>query len=313
MTMRCALISRKLNLREYYGAALARIADRIEAVEHPAGHMADDVQMALAWHPQPDAFSHYPNLKAVCTIGAGADNILACPSLPPDVHVVRVVDPAQAELMAGFITWHVIWHQRRFATFMAQQHRKIWQRLDQRRPDEVPVALMGYGQIGQRVADALRHLGFPVLAWSRTSKDTPVGIRSFHGTDGLLDMAGQAEVLVNLLPLTPETRGILNRDLFASLRPGGYLVQVGRGEHLVEADLLAALASGQLSGASLDVFAVEPLPQDHAFWTHPQIVMTPHDACDISASALMTTMLDTAEAVRAGRRPRHAVDRRHGY
>jgi glyoxylate/hydroxypyruvate reductase A len=311
--MRCALISRKLNLRDYYGTALARIADRIETIEHPAGPAANDVEMALAWHPHPDAFSHYPNLKAVCTIGAGADNILACPSLPPDVHVVRVVDPAQGELMAGFIIWHVIWYQRRFATFMAQQKAKIWKRLDQRRPADVTVALMGYGQIGQRAAESLRHLGFPVLAWSRTPKQTPAGVRSFHGADGLLAMAAEADVLVNLLPLTPETRGILDRTVFQRLRPGGYLVQVGRGEHLVEADLLAALASSHLSGASLDVFAVEPLPQDHAFWDHPQIVMTPHDACDISAHALMTTMLDTAAAVRSGQRPPHAVDRERGY
>jgi len=310
--MRCAVISRKLNLRDYYGAALAQIADRIEAIDHPVTG-AQDVEIALAWHPHADAFTHYPNLKAVCTIGAGADNVLACPSLPGHVHVVRVVDPAQAQMMAGFILWHVIWHQRRFATFRAQQQDRIWRRLDQRHARDMPVALLGYGQIGQRVAESLLGLGFPVLAWSRTAKTTADGVRNFHGADGLKAMLGETEVLVNLLPLTPETRGILNADLFSRMKQGGYLVHVGRGEHLMEGDLLAALEAGQLSGASLDVFATEPLPQDHVFWTHPQVVLTPHDACDVSAQALQQTLLRTAEAVAAGRPPPHAVDRLRGY
>ncbi|MFN4277965.1 MAG: 2-hydroxyacid dehydrogenase [Ferrovibrio sp.] len=311
--MRCAVISRKFDLRSYYGKALAQIADRIESVDHPVTEGADTVRIALAWHPHPDAFECYPNLKAVCTIGAGADNVLACPSLPKHVDVVRVVDPDQAQMMAGFVSWHVIWHQRKFATFMQHQRDRIWQRLEQRPASGVPVGILGYGKIGERVAAHLAGLGFPVLAWSRAPKPLPAGLRGFHGRDGLFAMLAETEVLVNLLPLTPETRGILNRDTFQAMRPGGYLIQVGRGEHLVEADLLAALDSGQLSGASLDVFAVEPLPQDHVFWDHPQIIMTPHDACDISADALAATLVATAVAVRAGERPPHAVDRQRGY
>jgi glyoxylate/hydroxypyruvate reductase len=126
-------------------------------------------------------------------------------------------------------------------------------------------------------------------------------------------MVAETEVLVNLLPLTRETRGILNKTLFNRMRRGGYLVQVGRGEHLVEADLLAALESGHLVGAALDVFATEPLPATHPLWSHPKIVVTPHDACEVSLSAVAATLLATADAIRAGRRPPHAVDRRHGY
>ena len=151
------------------------------------------------------------------------------------------------------------------------------------------------------------------MAWSRTEKPTPAGITGFHGTAGLAAMLERTEVLVNLLPLTPQTVGILNRETFARMRRGGYLIQVGRGEHLVEDDLLAALASEQLAGASLDVFANEPLRPDHPFWRHPRIIVTPHDACDVSLTAVSAMLLATADAIKAGKRPPHAVDRSRGY
>ncbi|MCW0234014.1 MAG: glyoxylate/hydroxypyruvate reductase A [Ferrovibrio sp.] len=311
--MRCAVISRKFDLRSYYGKALAKIADRIESIDHPVTDGAEAVRIALAWHPHPDAFERYPNLKAVCTIGAGADNVLACPSLPPHVNVVRVVDPAQAEMMAGFVAWHVIWHQRKFATYMQQQRDRIWRRLEQRPASDVPVSILGYGKIGERVATQLAGLGFPVNVWSRTPKSAAPGLRAFAGRNGLFAMLAETEVLVNLLPLTPETRGLIDAEVFSAMKHGGYLIQTGRGEQMVEADLLAALENGQLSGASLDVFAVEPLPADHIFWHHPQILMTPHDACDVSFTAVANTLVATAAAIEAGEIPPHAVDRSRGY
>jgi glyoxylate/hydroxypyruvate reductase A len=311
--MRCVLVSKSLDLRGYFGAELARTAPRIEVVDHAAGTPAGDVQLALAWHPPDDAFERYPNLRAVCSIAAGVDNIMACPSLPPDVDVVRVVDREQAQMMSGFIAWHVIGHQRGFTAFRAQQRDRIWQRRDQRRAHDFPVGILGNGEIGQRVATDLTYLGFPVMSWSRTAKAISSSSRSFHGPAGLAAMLGETEVLVNLLPLTAETRGILNAELFGRMRRGGYLIQVGRGEHLVEDDLLAALACGQLSGAALDVFTTEPLPLEHPFWYHPQIVITPHDASDVSVNAVATTLAVTADALRAGQRPPHAIDRSRGY
>ena len=311
--MRCVLVSSSLDLRCYLGAKFMRAADRIEIVNHPHQGPATDIQLAVAWHPPDDAFDRYPNLKAVCSIGAGVDNILACPSLQPDVDVIKVVDPAQAQMMSGFVVWHVIGHQRRFSAYLAQQRDGRWQRLSQRRAQDVPVGILGYGEIGRRVAADLALLGFPVMVWSRTAKSTPQGVRGFDGAAGLEAMLGQTEILVNLLPLTPETRGILNSRTFARMYRGGYLIQVGRGEHLIEADLLAALESGQLAGAALDVFATEPLAPRHPFWRHPRIVITPHDACEVSVEAIGATFLATAEAVRAGQRPPHAVDRDRGY
>lgn len=311
--MRAVLVSNTLDLRGYLGAPFLRAAESIEIVSHPHRGSATDIRLAVAWHPPDDAFEHYPDLRAVCSIGAGVDNILACPSLRADVDVIRVVDPGQAQMMSGFVAWHVIGHQRSFAAYQTRQREQCWQRLAQRRAQDVPVGILGFGEIGRRVAADLALLGFAVMAWSRTAKQTPPGVCGFHGQAGLDSMLGQTEVLVNLLPLTPETRGILNRRTFARMYRGGYLIQVGRGEHLVEADLLAALDSGQLAGAALDVFTAEPLAPRHPFWRHPRIVVTPHDACEVSMEAIGATFRATAEAVQAGRRPPHSVDRLRGY
>jgi glyoxylate/hydroxypyruvate reductase len=311
--MRCALVSSRLDLRFYLAAEFARIADRIEIVDHRNDRRDADIRLAIAWHPPDDAFAHYPNLKAVCSIGAGVDNIVRCPSLRPEVDVVRIVDPAQAQMMSGFVVWHVIWHQRRFATYLDQQRSGIWQRLSQRPAQSVPVGILGYGEIGQKVAADLALLGFPVMAWSRTAKPTPPAVRGFHGPSGLAAMLGETEVLVNLLPLTDETRGILNSELFGRMRRGGCLIQVGRGEHLVEEDLLAALDSGQLEGAALDVFASEPLEPAHPFWRHPKIVVTPHDASEVRVEAVAATLVATADAIQSGQRPPYAIDRARGY
>jgi glyoxylate/hydroxypyruvate reductase len=311
--MRCVLLSKNINLRAHLAPEIARLDGRVSFVDHLDTKTAPNVRMAVAWHPPADAFDHYPNLAAVCSIAAGADNILFCPSLRDDIDVVRVVDPAQAEMMSGFVIWHAIWHQRRFATYQAQQRDRIWKRLAKRTAQEVPVGILGYGAIGARVATDLAMLGFPAKVWSRTAKPVPAGITGFHGRDGLAAMLPETEILVNLLPLTEETRGILNRDLFNAMKRGGTLIRVGRGDHLVEADLVAALDSGQLAGAALDVFAKEPLEPEHPFWGRPEIFLTPHDACDVSVDAVGRTIRATAEAVRMGVRPPDAVDRGKGY
>jgi glyoxylate/hydroxypyruvate reductase A len=310
--MRCVLLSETLDLRDYLSGIIEQFDD-IAFVDHHEGCKANDVHMALAWHPPADAFDFYPDLKAVCSIGAGADSILACPSLRSAIDVVRVVDPAQAQMMSGFVLWNVIWHQRRFGTYLAQQRDRIWRRPSQRDAKEVPVGILGYGEMGRRIADDLRMLGFPVSVWSRSEKASPPGISGFHGSGGLSALLVNTEVLVNLLPLTAETRGILDTTTFEKMRRGGYLIHVGRGEHLIENDLLLALDNGQLSGASLDVFHSEPLAPEHPFWSHPGILVTPHDACDVSMEAIRATVHATAEAVRDGRRPSYSIDRTLGY
>jgi len=310
--LHCVLLSKTVDLRKHLASEIAKLDGRINFIDHLTGN-EHDVTLAVAWYPPADAFDHYPNLKAVCSIAAGADSIVMNPSLRDGIDVVRVVEPAQAEMMSGFVIWHVLWHHRQFATYLANQREHLWKRLPARTAQEVPVGILGYGAIGARVAADIAKLGYPVKVWSRSEKPTPPGITGFHGAGGLAAMLGQSEVLINLLPLTSETRGLLNADTFGKMPRGGYLIQVGRGEHLVEADLLAALDSGHLSGASLDVFVGEPLKPEHAFWSHPKIMLTPHDACDVSRPAVGQTIWATAQSVQAGERPKDAVDRGRGY
>jgi glyoxylate/hydroxypyruvate reductase A len=308
----CVLLSAALDLRDYLAPEIARLQDHLRFVDHPAAD-PERVRLAVAWLPPDDGFARYPNLTAACSIGAGADSILRCPSLRDGIHVVRVVEPAQAQMMSGFVLWHVVGHQRQMATYQAQQRDRLWLRVPQRAAREVPVAVLGFGAIGSRVAQDLAALGFPVRAWSRGPRAALPGVAAFHGSEGFDAAVTDAEVVINLLPLTGETRGILDARLFGRMRRGGFLVHVGRGEHLNEADLLAALDGGQLAGAALDVFAVEPLPADHAFWCHPRVTLTPHDACDVSLSAVGDTLRATAAAVAAGAVPANIVDRGRGY
>ncbi|MGV7031309.1 2-hydroxyacid dehydrogenase [Methylobacterium symbioticum] len=311
--LRCVLLSATFDLRALCPAALDAVSDVIAFVDDPT-ESPETVQLALAWQPADDALTRYPNLAALCSVGAGVDSLVTCPSLRPDLPVVRVVDPDQARAMSGFVLWHVIGHQRRFRTYAANQRARRWRYLAPPEPAAVPVGLLGYGKIGQRVATDLMALGFPVSAWSRTPReDGPGGVTHHHGPDGLRAMLAGTEVLINLLPLTRETRGLIDAAFLRQLPRGAYLVQVGRGEHLVEADLLGALDSGHLSGAALDVFATEPLPETHAFWEHPAVFVTPHEACHASERAIARTLRATAEAVRSGRRPPDTVDTARGY
>jgi glyoxylate/hydroxypyruvate reductase A len=312
-SLRCVLLSTTLDLRGYLAQEIVKLDGKVTFVDHLDGGDPADVQMAIGWHPQPDAFDHYPNLKAVCSIAAGADNLLHCPSMRDSIDIVRVVEPAQASMMSGFVAWHAISHQRQMDVYRQQQRDKVWQRQPQRGAADVPVGILGYGAMGARVAADLTTLGFPVKVWSRSAKPTTAGVLGFSGADGLDRMLDDTEVLVNLLPLTSETRGILSASLFAKLRRGAYLIHVGRGPHMVDADVFAALDSGQLSGAAIDVFPIEPLPIDSLFWTHPKIMLTPHDACDASMTAIGKTIRATAESVQAGVKPKDTVDRARGY
>ncbi|WP_231889289.1 glyoxylate/hydroxypyruvate reductase A [Tistrella mobilis] len=315
---RCVWLSATLDLGAIFGADFRAHAPHIELVD--AVTAAEDpasVDFALAWKPAADAFIPFPKLAFVSSIAAGVDNILACPSLPQGLPVLRVRDDDQARMMAGFAAWHVLWHHRGMGDYLAQQRDGVWQRKLRKQPArEVRILILGFGHMGRVAAGVLSGLGYDVRAVARRAPDpalVPDGVTVLAGPDALDRLLPQADMVINLLPLTEDTRGLLAADLFAKLPAGAVLIQLGRGEQLIEADLLAALDAGQLSAASLDVFQVEPLPADHPFWRDPRILITPHEASEPDAGALARHIAAVAERLDRGLPVETSVDRGAGY
>lgn len=229
---------------------------------------------AVVWAPPQQLFDEQTALKGVFNIGAGVD-ALAKLRIPDSVPVVRLDDAGMSVQMAEYVCHAVIRHFREFDGYEADVASGKWSYRKPRLREDFPVGVMGLGVLGERVGRALGQFDFPVMGWSRSAK-TVDGIKCFSGTDGLNDFLAATRILVCLLPLTPETENILNRETMGRLLPGAYVINVARGGHLVDEDLIALIDSSQLAGATLDVFRTEPLPVEHAFWKHPKITITPH-------------------------------------
>ena len=273
----------------------------------------EEIVYALAWNPKPGLLAGLPNLKAILSLGAGVDGILADPSLPEDVPLIRMVDSGLTEGMVEFTVLQVLdWHQQA-EIYRGQQRRSLWRPQRQKLARERKIGIMGLGELGGAVADALTALNFDVAGWSRSAK-TIDRVTCFHGAgQGLDHFLARSEVLICLLPLTKETTGILGGKTFARLPKGAYLINAARGGHLVEADLLAALGSGQLNGAALDVFAHEPLPGDHPFWRDPRITITPHVASVTHARTAVKSVAANISRIESGEPLENLVDLKRGY
>jgi len=270
-----------------------------------------DVRYLVAWVPPDDIATSFPNLELVFSVGAGVDQFDAT-KLPAPIPLVRMLEPAIAETMVEYVTMAVLGLHRDLLQFINQQKEQVWREIRITPAKRRRVGVMGLGQLGQAVLERLGAFGFPRSGWNRSPREIE-GVTCYAGPDGLPEFLAQADILVCLLPLTDETRGILNADLFARLPRGAGLVNVGRGPHLVEADLLAALDSGTLSGAVLDVTDPEPLPEGHPFWSHPRILLTPHNASMTSPDTAVDFVLDVIARRRRGEALPGLVDRRRGY
>lgn len=275
-----------------------------------------DIAYALVWQPERGLLKSLPNLKAIFSLGAGADHILEDPGLP-DVPIIRFVDPDLTQRICEYVALHVLFHHRRMPDYLAQQARATWRELRQPVAGEVQAGVMGLGLLGRAAAERLKALGFSVRGWSASKKDIP-GIDCFAGREELDRFLQQTDILVCLLPLTPQTRGILDRDLFARLRQDGplgrpALINAGRGGLQVETDIIAALDEGILGAASLDVFEQEPLPETSPLWHHPRIVVTPHNAALTAPQAVCAHVAGEIRKIEAGEPPCHVIDRKRGY
>lgn len=282
----------------------------IEGQDH---YTAGDIRYALGFRPKPGFLKSLPNLKAVFSLGAGIDGFLGDPDYPKHVPLVRFVDDSLSTEMAQYVVLHVLLQHRCERMFAAAQREAKWrQAMLPRATENTRIGMLGIGEIGAMAAERLRDLGFPVSGWSRSRKSI-AGIKSFVGETELDAFLAQSDFLVCLLPLTPQTRHILNAQLFAKLPKGAYVINVARGGHLVERDLIAALDSGHLSGATLDVFEIEPLPETSAIWRHPKILATPHVAAITSPAVAAKSVVDGIAAMERGERLKNVVDLKRGY
>jgi glyoxylate/hydroxypyruvate reductase A len=270
-----------------------------------------EIRYLAAWMPPEEPLSGFPNLEILFSMGAGVDQF-DLSAIPEHVPLVRMLEPGVAEGMVDYVTLAVLALHRDLVSYIDQQRRKVWRELGLVRASERRVGILGVGRLGQAVIPPLASLGFQVSGWNRSPREI-AGVRCYTGTAELPAFLGQTDILVCLLPLTDETRGILNASLFTQLPPGAAILNVGRGGHLVAADLIAALDSGHLSSAVLDVAEPEPLPADHPFWTHPKILLTPHIATNTRPETGVEFVLDTIGRHRRGEPLPGLVDRRRGY
>jgi glyoxylate/hydroxypyruvate reductase A len=285
----------------------------------PQAGPREDIEYALAWGPPPGVLKTFPNLRLIVSVGAGVDHLIKDPELP-DVPIVRYVDPDLTARMVTYVTLHSLLHLRRMTEFLEQQRTLTWRFLPEPAAHEVRVGLMGLGVMGQAAATALKSLGFQLRGWSRSARSIE-GVNCFTGAAALDAFLAETDILVCTLPLTSETRGVLNRPLLRKLSrqarherlPGPVLINAGRGGLQVEADIVAALEAGELYAASLDVFETEPLPQTSPLWRHPRVVITPHNAAESTSRAIARYCLRQVRAREAGEELTNLVDVRRGY
>jgi glyoxylate/hydroxypyruvate reductase len=272
---------------------------------------APQAEHAVVWAPPQQFLDEQPALKGIFNIGAGVDALMKL-RLPPRAVVVRLDDAGMSVQMAEFVCHALIRHFRELDGYERDADAGKWGFRKPRARADFPVGVLGLGVLGQRVAQAVAGFEFPVRGWSRSEKDVP-GVQCFAGAAQFAEFLAGTRVLVNLLPLTAETENILDRETLVQLRPGGYVINVARGAHLVDADLIALLDSGHLAGAALDVFRTEPLPAEHPFWRHPKITVTPHTSARTLRDESIAQIARKIRAFERGEPIAGVVDRQKGY
>jgi glyoxylate/hydroxypyruvate reductase A len=308
------LLAVPLNYAGLWTVPLAKLAPDMKSPVHGRDKYApEDIDYALSFRPDPGLLKSLPNLRVVFSLGAGVDGFLTDPTYPRNIPLVRFVDHGLSREMTQYVVMHTLMFHRQQRFFdQAQIERKWRQTFPPRRTEDTRVGILGLGEIGTMAGTHLRDLDFQVAGWSRTRKSV-AGIESFAGADELDAFLARSDVLVCVLPLTPDTRNILNRDFFAKLPAGAFVINVARGGHLVEDDLIAAIDSGHIAGAALDVFQTEPLPESSPLWSHPKITATPHVAGMSDPWAATRWVLDGMARHARGEKLANIVDMNLGY
>lgn len=290
----------------------SRLAPQIRFCGWPDWNPSDHAEYALVWQPPRGELARHSSLKAIFSLGAGVDHLSSDPDLPSKVPVIRMVDPTLTTGMSEFVVLNVLYHHRAMTTYSNQQRHGIWQVHEPVPSSARSVGIMGVGVLGLDALKKLRPFRFELRGWSQSPKQLD-GITHFAGSERLSDFLDRLDILVCLLPLTPATRGILNHRTFSHLATGAAIISVGRGEHLIDSDLMAALDSGQIGAASIDVFNEEPLPRDHLFWHHPHVLLTPHIASMTSPATAAPGVLEQIWNQQNSKPFSNIVDMTRGY
>lgn len=272
----------------------------------------EQVQFVVCWNQPSNVLNQYPNLKAVSSLGAGVDHILTDDALPADVTICRVISPSLVQQMKEYVLNAVLNYQRNTLRYAYQKQKGEWKPLSHKSPEDCAVGIMGLGALGQPTARLLASLGYAVNGWAKSPKSIP-GVQGFSDNREFKKFLEQTQILVCMLPLTEKTQGILDLETFKGLRHPAYLINVARGKHLVEEDLIYALDKEWLDGACLDVFTEEPLPERHAFWNRPNIMLTPHVSSLTSPDEVARQIADNYKRALSGMALIHEADRRKGY
>ena len=284
----------------------------VQTVTWKEGELLAPCDYAVLWNPAPALLAQLGEVKAIFLMGAGVDAVLKFGEALPDVPLVRLGDAGMGVQMAEYVAHAVLRYFRRFDEYEQQARHGAWNPLPQHARDSFTIGVMGLGKLGMPVVAAMRHFGFPVRGWSRSPKDLP-GVPTFAGMEALGDFLHGTKVLVCMLPLTQDTGNLLDRHNLGRLAPGAYLINVSRGAIVNEPDLMALIRSGQIAGATLDVFRHEPLPAPHPFWNEPRITLTPHISALTMRLEAVRQIAAKVQALENGETVADLVDRELGY
>ncbi|MEK9672238.1 MAG: glyoxylate/hydroxypyruvate reductase A [Rhodospirillaceae bacterium] len=282
-----------------------------DADKDETGNKAE-IDHALVWQPHPGVLKSLPNLKAIFSLGAGVDHLSTDPDLPTHIPVVRLVDRCLTQGMSEYVIYWVIHFHRKMGVYAKFAVGNTWKKMRQADAEQLRVGILGLGELGGDAARKLVPLHYQVAGWARTAK-TISGVECFVGADQLIPFLNRTDILVCLLPLTPDTAGIINAKTLAALPKGAFVINCARGGHVVDDDLLTALDSGHIAGATLDVFHTEPLPQDHPYWAHEKVNITPHVASLTVAHSASAWIAMNIQLIEAGKPPRNTVDPARKY
>ncbi len=291
---------------------LLKLDPHLDIQVWPDIHRPEQIDLVIAWRHPIGRLKNFSNLKCIASLGAGVDHLMIDAEIPKKIPIIRVMDAYMANDIVQYVLTYVLHHIKRVDHWDVCQQKNFWGKQPPFNFSHKIIGIMGLGFLGRKAAESLQYIGLNVIGWSNSSKNIP-GIKDFVGKKEFDLFLSQTDILVCMLPLTPHTKNILNRDTFAKLKPGACLINLGRGEHLVEEDLIFSLREKHIASVYLDVFQTEPLPPDHPFWNHPNIHVTPHIASVTNPTTATPQLMDAYRKLLNGDEITNRVDSVKGY